>query len=127
MIKGIGVDIINLKRIKNLLNKSYSKNFLKKVLSEKELIFFKTIISESERTFFLGKRWAIKESIVKSINLKDIIFSHINICEKNQISFGKKNIEKYKESIDFTKLDFSFDFEKIPDHLIIYLIVKKNL
>ena len=105
MIKGIGVDIINLNRIKILLKKTYSKNFIKKVLSEKELVNFKNNFCENEKILFLGKRWAIKESIVKSLNLKDIIFSHINICENNKIYFEKKNMEKFKDIIDFEKLN----------------------
>ena len=73
-ILGIGVDIIENKRIKNLIN---NKNFIKRTFGKKELIFAKKNIN---KTSFYAKRFAAKEAFAKSLgtgfrdnlNFKDI-------------------------------------------------------
>ena len=60
-ILGIGVDIIENKRIKNLIN---NKNFIKRTFSKKELIFAKR---NTNKTSFYAKRFAAKEAFAKSL------------------------------------------------------------
>lgn len=73
-IFGIGVDIIDNKRIRLLIN---NKLFLKRTFGKKELTISK---KHKNKTNFFAKRFAAKESLVKSLgtgfrnnlNLKDI-------------------------------------------------------
>ena len=80
-ILGIGVDIINNKRIKVLRKK---KIFIKRTFSENEIKHSKTIKNKNN---YFAKRFASKESLVKAfgtgfrnnLNLKDIeILNDIN-------------------------------------------------
>lgn len=76
---GIGIDVVNIKRIKNILKKN-KKNFLKKILNEKEL---KKNISEA----FISKRFAAKEAFSKALGIgigKNLSFKDITILnDKN--------------------------------------------
>ena len=73
-ILGIGVDIINNKRIKSSIK---SNNFLIRTFGKKELSLSKKV---SNKSSYFAKRFAAKESLVKSfgtgfrdnLNLKDI-------------------------------------------------------
>ena len=73
-ILGIGVDVIQNKRIKNLVN---NKKFIKRTFGNNEVKFSKKII---DKTNYFAKRFAAKEAFAKSLgigfrnnlNLKDI-------------------------------------------------------
>ena len=73
-ILGIGVDIIENKRINKLIN---NKTFIQRTLGKNEIYFAKKIL---KKTNFYAKRFAAKEALVKSIgtgfrnslNFKDI-------------------------------------------------------
>lgn len=73
-VLGIGVDIIENKRIKNLIK---NKIFLSRTFGKKELIF---LMKKKNQTNLLAKRFAAKEALVKALgtgfrnnlNLKDI-------------------------------------------------------
>ena len=73
-ILGIGVDIIQNKRIKNLIR---NKKFLNRTFGKRELSFLK---NNKDKINFLAKRFAAKESLSKSfgtgfrnnLNFKDI-------------------------------------------------------
>ena len=73
-ILGIGVDVIQNKRLKSLLK---NDKFMKRTFTKKEIKFSKKIISKIN---FFSKRYAAKEALAKAIgtgfrynlNLKDI-------------------------------------------------------
>jgi holo-[acyl-carrier protein] synthase len=73
-ILGIGVDLIENKRIKSLTK---NKNFIKRTFTKNEVEFAKKI---NNRTNYFAKRFAAKESLAKSLgtglrnnlNFKDI-------------------------------------------------------
>ena len=62
-ILGVGVDIIENRRIGKLIKK---KIFIKKIFSENEISFSK---KTTNKTNFFSKRFAAKESFVKSIGI----------------------------------------------------------
>ena len=62
-IYGIGVDQVDLKRVKRLLNKSEDK-FLKRCFTEQEIKYAKRFSDPSKR---LGARFAAKEAVMKSL------------------------------------------------------------
>ena len=80
-ILGIGVDIIDNKRIKKSIK---SKKFLHKVYNKEEIIFSK---KEKNRNNFYAKRFAAKESFSKALgtgirgklSFKDIIILNDNL------------------------------------------------
>lgn len=63
MIFGIGTDIVELNRFKNLSNLD---KFSKKILSTNEIKYYMTI-NPKERIRYLAKQFAGKESIVKAL------------------------------------------------------------
>tara|TARA_B100001027_G_scaffold194362_1_gene150120 strand:+ start:99 stop:485 length:387 start_codon:yes stop_codon:yes gene_type:complete len=73
-ILGIGIDIINNKRIRTLIN---NKSFIKRIFGKSEIRLSKKI---TNKTNYFAKRFAAKESLAKSIgtgfrnnlNFKDI-------------------------------------------------------
>ena len=73
-ILGIGVDIINNKRIRNLIG---NKNFIQRTFGKNEIKLSKRI---NNKTNYFAKRFAAKESLAKSLgtgfrnnlNFKDI-------------------------------------------------------
>ncbi len=81
MIINIGIDIVEKKRIKKLINKN-KKNFIKKILNKKEYTPFK-----KKKVEFLSKTFSIKETVVKilgtgfinNINLKNIKIKNNNL------------------------------------------------
>ena len=62
-ILGVGVDIIENRRIGKLIKK---KIFIKRIFSENEISFSK---KTTNKTNFFSKRFAAKESFVKSIGI----------------------------------------------------------
>ena len=62
-ILGIGVDIIENKRIKSLIR---NKNFISRTFSKDEIKFSKRTLNKSN---YFAKRFAAKEAFVKSLGL----------------------------------------------------------
>ncbi len=63
MIYGIGIDLVEIQRIKDMDN---LVKFAEKILSDSELKLFKEKSSEAQATF-LAKQFAAKEAVVKPL------------------------------------------------------------
>ena len=63
MIYGIGVDQVNLNRVRKLLNKSRTK-FEKRCFTQNEIIYANRFNDPAKR---LGARFAAKEAVMKSL------------------------------------------------------------
>ena len=63
MIKGIGLDIIEIKRIEKIM--SHQPKFVKRVLTEREKAFFDSL-KENRQVEFLAGRFAAKEAFSKA-------------------------------------------------------------
>lgn len=63
MIKGIGLDIVEIDRIKKAMNRT--EKFQKRILSERELTIFEEL-SEKRKYEFLAGRFAAKEAFSKA-------------------------------------------------------------
>ena len=114
-ILGIGIDIIENKRIKSLIK---NKLFLKRTFSRNEIEFSKKLIN---KTNFFAKRFAAKESLVKAlgtgfrddINFKDIEILNNNLGKPYYIKSKKINlIIKKKFKINRYNLFLSISDEK---------------
>lgn len=62
MITGIGVDIIEIERIRQAVKNN--KAFITKIFSEKEIEYFKT---RNLRTEYIAGRFAAKEAVAKAL------------------------------------------------------------
>ncbi|MFD2043856.1 holo-ACP synthase [Ornithinibacillus salinisoli] len=81
MIKGIGIDIIELSRIKESIQNN--TKFVDRILTEKEKAFFMKLKSEKRKIEFLAGRFASKEAFAKAtgtgigkLSFKDIEILH---------------------------------------------------
>ena len=124
-ILGIGVDIIQNKRLKNLI---FSKTFLSRTFSKNEIKMSKKI---SSKTNYFSKRFAAKEAFAKSIgtgfrdnlNFKDIEI--LNDKKGKPFYFKSKKIDtivKKKFKIKNYNLFLSISDEK--DYSIAFTIIQ---
>ena len=63
MIYGIGVDIVEVERFRNIIKRRDDK-FAKKVLSDKE---YNTYLKSNNKETYLSKCWSVKEAFVKAM------------------------------------------------------------
>lgn len=79
MIKGIGIDIIELARIKQSMNKQ--QRFVKRILTEKELEHYDTLPNEKRQIEYVAGRFAAKEAVAKATGrgIGELSFQHIEI------------------------------------------------
>ena len=125
-ILGIGVDIIENKRIKYLLK---NKNFIKRTFGKKEVQLSKKI---SNKDLYFAKRFAAKESFAKALgtgfrnnlNFKDIEILNDKIGKPYYFKSIKiNNIVRQKFNIKKYNLFLSISDEK--DYSIAFTIVQK--
>jgi holo-[acyl-carrier protein] synthase len=64
MIKGIGIDIVSTKRIKDQI---HNQTFVKRILSAEEYKVFEQFQLENRKVEYLAGRFAAKEAIFKAI------------------------------------------------------------
>ena len=101
---GIGVDIVDIERIKKIYLK-YDRKFAKKILSDNEI---KNFDLSKNKISFLAKRFAAKEAIGKALGigiLNGYLLKNISV-----------NNDKYGKPI--AKLNKKKEFEKYFDKTI---------
>jgi holo-[acyl-carrier protein] synthase len=76
MLKGIGIDLIEIERIKKA---SQNKNFLKRIFTEKEISY---CLNKKNKYQHLAVRFAAKEAFKKAID-KNISFKEIEVIKEN--------------------------------------------
>ncbi|MFV0556814.1 MAG: holo-ACP synthase [Lactovum sp.] len=64
MIVGIGIDNVEILRIKSAME---NVNFIKKLLTKKEERYWQVLPSENRKVEFLAGRWAAKEAFSKAL------------------------------------------------------------
>ncbi|MDY0294923.1 MAG: holo-ACP synthase [Acholeplasmataceae bacterium] len=67
MILGIGIDLVELDRLKELL----SDRFIDRILSKEEKKMYLNIAAENTKLSFIGGRFAAKEALFKAISKGD--------------------------------------------------------
>ena len=124
---GIGIDIINNKRIRALIN---NKSFIDRTYGKSEIKLSKKI---ANKTNYFAKRFAAKEAFVKSIGegfRNNINFNDINIVNdkkgkpKIHISNNIKKVIKKKFKMNKYKIYLSLSDEKM--HSIAFVIINKK-
>ena len=111
-IYGIGVDQVDLKRVKRLLNKSEDK-FLKRCFTEQEIKYAKRFSDPSKR---LGARFAAKEAVMKSLGkgLREISWKDIEVTRGGKPTintFGRASATVKEKNITNIHISLSHENE----------------
>mgnify|MGYP001179502631 CR=1 FL=1 len=104
MICGIGLDIIELDRIrKNILR---NNRFAERILTDKERNFFYALQNENRRVEYAAGRFAAKEAFAKALGtgIGKLSFQHIEVLsDKNGApSLNAAGFEDYRIFISIT-------------------------
>jgi holo-[acyl-carrier protein] synthase len=110
MIKGIGIDIIDIKRIKSMMEK-FGDKFYERILTDKEIAYCKSYKAKPEPHF--AGRFASKEAYSKSIGTgisKDFKWKDIEILNDERGKpyihhLAENEYSKYKFHISITHTD----------------------
>lgn len=108
MIKGIGIDIVEIKRVKNLLKK-YGKSFLNRTFTKKEIEYCHNKPNPAQH--YAG-RFAAKEALIKALG-KPLTLKDIEVINKKN---SRPEIKLYKSASSVLKrknilLSISHDHE----------------
>ena len=122
---GIGVDIIKNNRIKSLIK---NKRFISRTFSRNEIIASKKFIN---KTNFFAKRFAAKESFVKSIgtgfrnniNLKDVEILNNNKGQPYYLKSKKIN-EIIKKKFKTVKYNLFLSISDEKDYSVAFTILE---
>tara|TARA_B100001029_G_C14861277_1_gene339254 strand:- start:60 stop:455 length:396 start_codon:yes stop_codon:yes gene_type:complete len=128
-ILGIGVDVIQNKRIKSLIN---NKTFIERTFGINEVRFSKKILN---KTNYFAKRFAAKEALAKSLgtgfknnlNFKDIEI--LNNKEGKPYYSRSKKIDKIiKKKFKVKKYDLFLSISDEKDYSVAFTILQtKNV
>ena len=126
-ILGVGVDIIENRRIKNSIK---SKSFITRTFSAREIKFSKKILNKSN---FFSKRFAAKEAFAKSLGTgfrKDLNFKDIEILNDKMgkpYYYKSKKINNLINSIfKIKKYDLFLSISDEKDYSVAFTIIQKK-
>ncbi|WAI12012.1 MAG: holo-ACP synthase [Buchnera aphidicola (Macrosiphum albifrons)] len=122
-IVGIGIDFIEILRIKNIIL-NYGDNFAKRILSIKE---WKTYIIHQNNISFLAKKFVAKEAAAKAlgtginygIKFNQLEFFH-NKSGKPKLCFLKNALQRSKE-IKCKSIHVSISDDKLYAYALVIL------
>ncbi|MBN2300154.1 MAG: holo-ACP synthase [Acholeplasmataceae bacterium] len=117
MILGIGIDLVDLNRIKEIM----TEKFIERVLSIEEQIVFNNIAAENMKLSYLGSRFAAKEAIFKAISqgpgkTNYVDFSILN--HENGSPYIKTSFFKHNETLHIS-------ITHTDEHAIAYVMIEK--
>ncbi len=109
MVKGIGIDIIDINRIKRLIDE-YGERFFQRILTEKEIAYCKTF---SKPELHFAGRFASKEAYSKAIGTgisRDFKWKDIEILNDERgkpyiVHLAENEFSKYKYHISISHTD----------------------
>lgn len=87
-MQSVGIDIVEINRIKS------DKEFVKRILSKREIILFNEYSLQRQQEFLAG-RWALKEAIFKALPQEKLTFQDIDISY-NQLNQPVTMIKNYQ-------------------------------
>ncbi|MFP4286160.1 MAG: holo-ACP synthase [Candidatus Izemoplasmataceae bacterium] len=114
-MNSVGIDIVEIEAIK----KRYNLAFVKRILSEDELVLFNAISSESRKLEFLAGRFAAKEAYTKVYKHfdKPLNFKDVSILKDE---FGAPFIQSLYHKEDCLMISISHS-----EHYAIAIVIKK--
>ncbi len=117
MILGIGIDLVDLNRIKELT----SDRFIDRILSDKEKGIYESITAENTKLSYLGGRFASKEAIFKAIG-----------CGPGKTNYKDFSILNYENGVPYVNTEFFTKGEIVhisithtDCHAISYVMIEK--
>jgi holo-[acyl-carrier protein] synthase len=117
MITGCGVDIVEVRRIREAVKK-WGDDFLKRIFTSRELQISRNKPSLYE---YLAGRFAAKEAISKAFGTKDITFKDIEIINNET---GKPTCILLKNKED--NLDIHISISHIKNYAVATAIITKK-
>ena len=125
-ILGIGVDVIENKRIRSLIS---NKSFIKRTFGKKEVNFSKKILN---KTNYFAKRFAAKEAFVKSLgtgfrnnlNLRDIEILNDKIGKPYYFTSKKIN-DMINKKFKIKKFNLFLSISDEKDYSVAFTILQK--
>ena len=126
-ILGIGIDVIQNKRIKNLIN---NKSFIERTFGKNEVKFSKKTINKVN---YFAKRFAAKEAFAKSLgtgfrnnlNLKDIEILNDRIGKPYYYKSKKMN-NIIKKLFKIKKFNLFLSISDEKDYSVAFTILQKK-
>lgn len=82
MIKGIGIDLVDINRMKKSMEKN--SRFIKRILTTEEEEIFQHITATQRQAEFVAGRFAVKEAFAKALGTgigKEISFQDISVTK----------------------------------------------
>ena len=102
MIRGIGCDVVEVKRVRDVLE-THGERFIRKLLTENEWPLYqkRLSLSKDHALAFVASRWAVKEAVSKALgNFR----RHMNVTQRGNdavrlISFYRSQIlQKFRQA-----------------------------
>ncbi|WHQ37554.1 4'-phosphopantetheinyl transferase superfamily protein [Spiroplasma sp. SV19] len=103
MIKNVGIDIVQNKRIKPSVALS------QKLLSSTELKEYETFFDKERQRQFLAGRWAVKEALIKALEIK-LILNEVTIKLKDDNKLHVEGITLGADEIIHVSLSHERDY-----------------
>ena len=126
-ILGIGVDVIQNKRIQNLTN---NKAFIKRTFGKNEVKFSK---KNPNRTNYFAKRFAAKEAFAKSLGIgfrNNLNFKDITVINdelgKPYFKINEKIKKIVKKQFNTSSFNFFLSISDEKKYSIAYVILQKK-
>lgn len=123
-IRGIGTDIVSVKRIQDVLTRT--PDFAKRVLTADEMLHY---ASHPKPASFLAKRWAAKEAAAKALGtgIGKVSFQHIVIArtEAGQPLLQLSD-EAQKQAARLGATRFHVSLSDEQDYAIAYVVLSAN-
>jgi len=120
MVLGVGIDIIDIKRIKSIIEK-FGDKFFQRILTENEIKYCKSF---SKPELHFAGRFASKEAYSKSIGTgisKDFGWKDIEILNDSR---GKPSIYHIKEN-EFSKFIYHISISHTDEYATAVVIREK--
>ncbi|OUX53066.1 MAG: hypothetical protein CBE47_04075 [Pelagibacteraceae bacterium TMED287] len=114
-ILGLGVDIININRIKMILNRN--KKFVEKIFSKKEILYCN---KKKAKEFCFAKRFAAKEAFSKALGTgisKGLNFKEIEVIKEDS---GKPSLSIKGKSLLVVKKTLK------KDNFVVFLSISDD-
>lgn len=125
MIIGVGVDIVEIRRIKEAMERN--DNFIDKLFSKEELEYFQ---SRNMRPEYVAGRFAAKEAVSKALgtgfrgfNIKDIVIDRTALGKPIVVLKGKAKLLAQK----YGAYSFHLSISHGEDSAIAYAVMEKSL
>ncbi|HLR64730.1 MAG TPA: holo-ACP synthase [Pseudogracilibacillus sp.] len=96
MIYGIGLDIVELGRIKRAVEKN--KRFVTRILTQNEVDIYESLSTDKRKLEFLAGRFAAKEALAKALGtgIGKLSFQHIDILRQKN-GAPKVSVQGYED------------------------------